>query len=45
VGWSIDAFQIAALVISALDMAIRNCAAQPGVVIHSDHGVHLLGVH
>jgi hypothetical protein len=39
VGWSIDASQTAALVTSALDMAIRNRAAQPGVVIHSDHGV------
>jgi putative transposase len=28
-----------ALVTSALDMAIRNRAAQPGGVIHSDHGV------
>jgi putative transposase len=39
VGWSIDASQTAALVTSALDMAIRNRAAQPGTVIHSDHGV------
>ena len=39
VGWSIDSSQTAALVTSALDMAIRNRAAQPGVVIHSDHGV------
>jgi len=36
VGWSIDASQTAALVTSALDMAIRNRVAQPGVVIHSD---------
>jgi len=39
VGWSIDASQTAALVTSALDMAIRNRAAALGVVIHSDHGV------
>ena len=39
VGWSIDGTQTAALVTSALDMAIRNRAAQPGVIIHSDHGV------
>ena len=36
VGWSIDASQTAAVVTSALDMAIRNRVAQPGVVIHSD---------
>ena len=39
VGWSIDSSQTAALVTSALDMTIRDRAAQPGVVIHSDHGV------
>lgn len=39
VGWSIDSSQTASLVTSALDMAIRNRAAGPGVVIHSDHGV------
>jgi putative transposase len=39
VGWSIDSTQTAALVTSALDMAIRNRAAQPGLLIHSDHGV------
>lgn len=37
-GWSIDASQTAAPVTSALDMAIRNRAAGPGVVIHSGHG-------
>jgi putative transposase len=37
-GWSIDSSQTAALVTSALDMAIRNRSARPGVVIHSDHG-------
>jgi putative transposase len=39
VGWSIDSTQTAALVTNALDMAIRNRAAQPGLLIHSDHGV------
>jgi transposase InsO family protein len=38
-GWSIDSTQTAALVTSALDMAIRTRGAQPGVVIHSYHGV------
>jgi hypothetical protein len=33
-GWSIDGCQTAALVTSALDMAIRNRAASPGVLIH-----------
>ena len=39
VGWSIDNSQTAALATNALDMAIRNRAADPGLVIHSDHGV------
>jgi putative transposase len=39
VGWSIDASQTAALVTNALDMAIRNRNPEPGLVIHSDHGV------
>jgi transposase InsO family protein len=39
VGWSIDSTQTAALATSALDTAIRNRAADPGLVIHSDHGV------
>jgi putative transposase len=39
VGWSIDNTQTAALVTSALDMAIRNRNPHPGVIIHSDHGV------
>ena len=38
VGWSIDASQIAALVTNTPDMAIRNRAASPGVVIDSDDG-------
>ena len=37
VGCSIDITQTATLVASALDMALRNRDAQPGVVIHSDH--------
>ena len=41
VRWSIDSSQTAALVSSALDMAIRNRATGAGVVIHSDHGVQL----
>jgi putative transposase len=39
VGWSIDATQTAALVTNALDMAIRNRNPDPGLIIHSDHGV------
>jgi putative transposase len=39
VGWSIDASQTAALVTNDLDMAIRNRNPEPGLVIHSDHGV------
>ena len=39
VGWSIDSSQTAALVTSALEMAIANRAAGPGGIIHSDHGV------
>jgi hypothetical protein len=37
--WSIDASQTAALVTNDLDMAIRNRNPEPGLVIHSDHGV------
>ncbi len=41
VGWSIDSTQTAALVTSALDMAIRHRNPEPhsGLIIHSDHGV------
>lgn len=38
VGRSINTTQTATLVTNALDMAIRNRGAQPGVVTHSDHG-------
>jgi putative transposase len=39
VGWSIDGTQTAALVTSALGMAIDSRRPPPGTVIHSDHGV------
>jgi putative transposase len=38
VGWSIDSTQTAALVISALGMALQNRAPEPGSILHSDHG-------
>ncbi|QVT81143.1 hypothetical protein ENKNEFLB_03551 [Nocardioides aquaticus] len=39
VGWSIDSRQDSALVINALDMAIRNRRLAPGGIVHADHGV------
>ncbi|WP_440898863.1 DDE-type integrase/transposase/recombinase, partial [Actinosynnema sp.] len=39
VGWSIDSTPTAALVTSALGMAIDTRRPPPGTVIHSDHGV------
>jgi len=39
VGWSIYSSQTAALVTNALAMAIANRDPQPGVIVHSDHGV------
>ena len=39
VGWSIDTRQDSALVINALDMAIRNRRPAPGGIVHADHGV------
>lgn len=39
VGWSIDSRQDAAPVTTALGMALHNCEATPGTVIHSDHRV------
>jgi putative transposase len=39
VGWSIDASPTAALVTSALGMAIDTRRPQPGTLIHSDQGV------
>lgn len=39
VGWSIDSRQDAALVVNALDMAIRNRQPEPGGIVHADHGV------
>jgi putative transposase len=38
VGWSIDSVQNAALVVNALDMAIKNRDPEPGGVVHADHG-------
>ncbi len=38
VGWSIAANQTAALVTSALGMAIENRSPAPGTILHSDHG-------
>jgi putative transposase len=42
VGWFIDSSQTAALATNALDMAICNLAAEPGMVIHWDHGCNIL---
>ncbi len=39
VGWSIDSSQDSALVVNALDMAIRNRRPGPGGIVHADHGV------
>ncbi len=39
VGWSINTRQDSALVINALDMAIRNRRPAPGGIVHADHGV------
>jgi len=39
VGWSIDSRQDSALVVNALDMAIRNRRPEPGGIVHADHGV------
>lgn len=39
IGWSIDSRQDSALVINALDMAIRNRRPEPGAIVHADHGV------
>ncbi len=38
VGWSIDRRQTAAMVNSALAMAIDSRRPRPGAVVHSDHG-------
>jgi putative transposase len=38
VGWSIDSAPDAALVTSALAMAVKNRSPKAGTVIHSDHG-------
>lgn len=39
IGWSIDSRQDSALVINALDMALRNRRPEPGGIVHADHGV------
>jgi putative transposase len=39
VGWSIDSSQDSALVVNALDMAIKNRRPGPGGIVHADHGV------
>jgi transposase InsO family protein len=39
VGWSINTRQESALVINALDMAIRNRRPEPDGIGHADHGV------
>jgi transposase InsO family protein len=38
VGWSIDSSPDTRLVISALDMALKNRDPKPGGVVHADHG-------
>ena len=40
VGWAMGARQTAALARSALDVALKPCAAK-GVIFHSDHGSQL----
>ncbi|MBC7763576.1 MAG: IS3 family transposase, partial [Candidatus Saccharibacteria bacterium] len=39
VGWSIDNSQDSALVVNALDMAIKNRQPSAGGIVHADHGV------
>jgi putative transposase len=39
IGWSIDTSQDSALVVNAIDMAIRNRRPEPGVLVHADHSV------
>jgi transposase InsO family protein len=39
IGWSIDSRQDSALVVNALDMAIKNRRPEPGGIVHADHGV------
>jgi putative transposase len=40
VGWSIDSVQDSNLVVSALDMAIKQRQTKKGSIVHADHGVH-----
>lgn len=39
VGWSIDDAQDSALVVNALDMAVKNRQPPAGGIVHADHGV------
>jgi putative transposase len=39
VGWSTGSVQNSALVVNALDMAIRNRQPEAGGIVHADHGV------
>lgn len=39
VGWSIHNAQDSNLVVSALDIAIKNRRPAPGSIVHTDHGV------
>lgn len=39
VGWAIDSKQDSALVVNALDMALRARTPAPGGIVHADHGV------
>lgn len=39
VGWSIDSVQDTALVVNALDMAIKQRRVKQGSIVHADHGV------
>ena len=39
IGWSLDATVTNQLIIDALDMALANRNAEPGLILHSDRGV------
>lgn len=47
VGPAIDSQQDSALVVNALDIALRERTPAPGGIVHADHGiqVHVMGVH
>ena len=44
VGWSVDSTQTTSLVLNALGMATQRRPSRDGLVMHSDRGVHLLGL-